>query len=75
MKSLFNNEFLNSVVWINYWCTIEWNRGVVWCGISNNTVFTPLLNILFVSYFPIQNFEKILSSKSSVVTVPVISPR
>ena len=27
------------------------------------------------SYFPIQNFEKILSSKSSVVTAPVISPR
>ncbi len=27
------------------------------------------------SYFPIQNFEKMLSSKSSVVISPVISPR
>jgi len=28
-----------------------------------------------VIYFPIQNFEKIFSSKSSLVISPVISPR
>ena len=32
-------------------------------------------NYLIINYFPIQNFEKILSSRSSVVIVPVISPR
>jgi len=33
------------------------------------------LSILIKIHFPMQNFEKILSSKSSVVMVPVISPR
>ncbi len=31
--------------------------------------------VKIASYFPIQNFEKILSSKSSVDMLPVISPR
>lgn len=30
---------------------------------------------IFMAYFPIQNAEKILSSKSSGVNVPVISER
>lgn len=34
-----------------------------------------LVIVIYAGYFPIQNFVKIFSSKSSVVTVPVISPR
>jgi len=41
----------------------------------NNRFLSWVPLISYYTHFPIQNFEKIFASRSSVVMVPVISPR
>jgi hypothetical protein len=41
----------------------------------NKLIISMLACSILTVYFPIQNLEKILSNKSSVETLPVISPR
>jgi len=71
-------------------CFLRLGMGASW-GSSENTLlacftiartisrgglkFSLLKMMLFLPYFPIQNLEKIESSKSSVLISPVISPR